>query len=73
MEMTDIDVAAAFTKYYMTQSTMEFSEDLDRIRGGDDFKEDALPLLVKALQQGTALFSVEEQRTVAAAKSERRV
>ena len=62
--MSDADVAAAFTKFYMQRSTIEFSEDLDRIRVADDFKDDALPLLVNALQQGTSLFSIEDQRRI---------
>jgi ribosome assembly protein 3 len=62
--MSDADVTAAFTKFYMQRSTIEFSEDLDRIRVADDFKDDALPLLVNALQQGTSLFSIEDQRRI---------
>jgi ribosome assembly protein 3 len=63
-DMSDADVTAAFTKFYMQRSTTEFSEDLDRIRVADDFKDDALPLLINALQQGTSLFSIEDQRRV---------
>jgi ribosome assembly protein 3 len=62
--MSDADVTAAFTKFYMQRSTIEFSEDLDRIRVADDFKDDALPLLVNALQQGTSLFSIEDQKRI---------
>jgi ribosome assembly protein 3 len=62
--MSDADVTAAFTKFYMQRATTEFSEDLDRLRGADDFKDDALPLLINALQQGTSLFSIEEQRRI---------
>ncbi len=43
---------------------MEFFEDLDKIRNADDFKDEALPVLIQALQQGTGLFSAEEQRSV---------
>ena len=50
---------------------MEFEEDLDRIRGADDFKDDALPLLINALQQGTSFFSVEEQRRIVTAGLEK--
>ena len=63
-QMTDSDVRAAFTKYYMQRATTEFAEDLDKIRGADDFKNDALSLLIGALQQGTECFSIEEQRRV---------
>jgi ribosome assembly protein 3 len=62
--MSDAQVTRAFTQYYTRQATLEFAEDLDRLRGAEDFKEDALALLVQALQQGTALFSTEEQRRV---------
>ena len=68
--MSDADVKTAFTKFYMQRATTEFSEDLDKIRGADDFKDDALPLLINALQQGTTLFSVEEQRRVVTAGME---
>jgi ribosome assembly protein 3 len=62
--LSDADVTAAFTKFYMQRATTEFSEGLDRLRGADDFKDDALPLLINALQQGTSLFSIEEQRRI---------
>ncbi len=66
--MSDADVTAAFTKFYMQRATTEFSEDLDRLRGADDFKDDALPLLINALQQGASLFSIEEQRRIVMAE-----
>ena len=69
--MTDAEVSAAFTKYYMQRATTEFSEDLDRLRGSGDFKDDALPLLVNALQQGTSVFSIEEQRRIVTAGMEK--
>ena len=69
--MSDADVKAAFTKFYMQRATTEFSEDLDKMRGADDFKDDALPLLINALQQGTTLFSVEEQRRIVMAGLEK--
>ena len=65
--MTDVEVSTAFTKYYMQRATKEFSEDLDRIRASDDFRDDAIPLLINALQQGTSIFSIEEQRRIVAA------
>lgn len=64
-------MAAAFTKFYLQRATAEFSEDLDRLRGTDDFKDDALPILIHALQQGTSLFSVEEQRRIVMAGIEK--
>jgi ribosome assembly protein 3 len=65
--MSDIEVSAAFTKYYRQRAAQEFAEDLDRVRAADDFKGDALPLLVKALEQGTSVFSIEEQRRIVTA------
>jgi len=55
----------------MQRATQEFAEDLDRIRGADDFRDDALPLLINALQQGTSVFSKEEQRRVVTAGLEK--
>ena len=65
--MTDVEVSAQFTKFYLQKATQEFAEDLDLIRGADDFRDDAFPLLLKALQQGTAVFSPEEQRRIVTA------
>lgn len=65
--MTDADVSAAFSKYYLQRVTQEFGEDLDRVRAADDFKDDAFALLVNALQQGTSIYSSEEQRRIVTA------
>jgi ribosome assembly protein 3 len=69
--MNDAEVTDAFTKFYLQRATTEFSEDLDRLRGADDFNKDALPLLINALQQGTSLFSMEEQRRIVMAGVEK--
>ncbi|KAH8887052.1 hypothetical protein GQ53DRAFT_331583 [Thozetella sp. PMI_491] len=66
---SDKEVSAAFTAYYLQRSTQEFAEALDKVRVADDFKNDAIPLLVNALQQGTALFSPEDQRKIVTAES----
>ena len=50
----------------MQRATTEFEEDLDKIRGAEDFKGDALALLIAALQQGTNVFSKEDQQRVIA-------
>ena len=63
-EKPDQEIASEFTSYYLQRATKEFAEDLDKVRAADDFKNDALPILVSALQQGTALFSPEEQRRI---------
>ncbi|KAF4632674.1 hypothetical protein G7Y89_g5453 [Cudoniella acicularis] len=62
--LTDAEISTAFTQYYMQRATTEFAEDLDRIRTASDFKDDALPILIHALQQGTEMFSPEEQRRI---------
>ena len=69
-EAHDAEINEAFTRYYMQRATTEFEEDLDKIRGAEDFKGDALSLLIAALQQGTNVFSKEDQqRVVMPAKS----
>ncbi|ORY60712.1 ribosome-assembly protein 3-domain-containing protein, partial [Pseudomassariella vexata] len=56
--------SADFTSFYLQQATKEFAEDLDKVRNADDFKGDALPMLIKGLQQGTALFSKADQQRI---------
>lgn len=51
----------------MQQATVEFAEDLDRIRVAEDFKDEALAILVHSLQQGTTVFTPEEQRRIVTA------
>ncbi len=65
---SDKGVSTEFTAYYLQRATKEFAEDLDKVRVADDFKSDAIPLLVHALQQGTALFSPEDQRKIVTAE-----
>ncbi|KAL2115079.1 hypothetical protein VTJ04DRAFT_10742 [Mycothermus thermophilus] len=65
--ISDQQVQAEFTSYYLQRATQEFANDLDKVRSADDFKNDALHVLIGALQQGTALFSPEEQRRVVTA------
>ncbi|TPX09581.1 uncharacterized protein E0L32_009182 [Thyridium curvatum] len=61
---TSTAVSDQFTSFYLQRATREFAEDLDRVRAADDFRNDALPMLVKALQQGTAMFTPEQQRAI---------
>lgn len=58
------EIDKEFTSFYLQRVTTEFAEDLDKIRGADDFKGDALPILIEALKNGTSLFSEEEKRRV---------
>lgn len=62
--LTDAEVSAAFTRFYMQRVTVEFADDLDRIRGAGDFQDTTLTTLIDALQQGTSIFSIEEQRRI---------
>ncbi|KAI1340675.1 ribosome-assembly protein 3-domain-containing protein [Xylariaceae sp. FL0016] len=64
MAPKDDKTSEEFTSYYLQQSTKEFAEDLDKIRSADDFKADALPMLIKSLQQGTSMFSTADQERV---------
>ncbi|RDW67920.1 hypothetical protein BP6252_09316 [Coleophoma cylindrospora] len=63
--LSDGDVQNLFTKYLMQRATIEFADDLNAIRESDDFKgASSLQLLVKALEQGNASFTTDEQRRV---------
>ncbi|KAI7919465.1 hypothetical protein M0657_007093 [Pyricularia oryzae] len=53
-----------FEGFYLQQATKEFAEDLDKIRAADDFKNDAVPMLVHALKQGATMFSPAEQARI---------
>ncbi|EME77793.1 uncharacterized protein MYCFIDRAFT_33384, partial [Pseudocercospora fijiensis CIRAD86] len=54
-----------FQAFYLRQATREFANDLDKLRSAGDFhQEKSVPLLISALKQGTACFSVEERRMV---------
>lgn len=66
--MSDREVSAAFTSFYLQRATKEFAEDLDKIRSADDFKNNAIPVLVNALSQGTSMFSPLDQRKIVASK-----
>ncbi|PSR85468.1 ribosome-assembly protein 3-domain-containing protein [Coniella lustricola] len=65
-QMSNTEVSAAFTSYYLQRATKEFAEDLDTIRNADDFRNDAVPILINALSQGTTMFSPVDQRRIAA-------
>lgn len=67
---SDSDVSAEFSQYYLQRTTQELAEDLDKVRGAEDFKNDAISMLVHALQQGADMFSPEDKRRIVAAKGE---
>ncbi|SMY28946.1 unnamed protein product [Zymoseptoria tritici ST99CH_1A5] len=54
----------AFSDFILRQTTNEFANDLDKLRSAGDFNERSVPMLVRALRQGTACFSVEERVAV---------
>lgn len=60
----DADVTSAFNRYYMQRVTTELAEDLDRVRGADDFQDSAIKVLISALQDGTDVFSKREKKRV---------
>jgi ribosome assembly protein 3 len=53
-----------FASFYLRSLTKELGEDLEKIRNAPDFKDESLPVLIHALQQGQALFSEEEKNRV---------
>lgn len=59
-----MSVSQEFTNFYLQRTTQEFAEDLDKVRGADDFKAESLPFLIHALQQGTALYPAADQQRV---------
>lgn len=63
-QKSDAEISEEFAAYYLQQATKELAEDLDKVRTADDFKNDAIPLLVHALQQGTVMFSAKEKRKI---------
>lgn len=67
-QMSDAEVSTAFTSFYLQRATKEFAEDLDKIRSADDFKNDAIPVLINALSQGTSMFSPADQRRIVGSK-----
>ncbi|KAK1766536.1 ribosome assembly protein 3 [Phialemonium atrogriseum] len=58
------DVSSEFRSYYLQRATKEFSEDLDQVRNAKDFNNDAIAMLIHALQQGTTMFSEEDQKRI---------
>ena len=72
-QQSDKEVSSEFTSFYLQLATNEFAEDLDAVRGADDFKHNALPMLIRSLEQGTAMFSPEEKRRIVeAGKAEKK-
>lgn len=60
--MTESEISVAFAEFYLQRITNELSNDLNQLRKADDFKESSVLILVNTLQQGSSLYSIEEQR-----------
>lgn len=61
---TNQDADEAFQNFYLRQATQEFANDLDKLRTANDFSEQSIPLLVAALNQGSACFSPGDRARV---------
>ncbi|PVH76019.1 hypothetical protein DL98DRAFT_518249 [Cadophora sp. DSE1049] len=72
-EPKEADIEAAFAKFYMQRVTAEFADDLEKLRTSDDFKDEAVPMLIAALKGGTAMFSREEKKRIVLAGREKDV
>lgn len=57
----------------MKRAAQEFAEDLDKVRGADDWRDDgrALEVLVGSLRQGVGVWTAEERRRVVEAREEK--
>jgi ribosome assembly protein 3 len=66
-ERRPIDPDKAFEDFYLKQATKEFANDIDKLRSAPDFNESHVPVLIRALRQGTACFSREERVRVGGA------
>lgn len=71
-QKTDEATRLEFQSYYLQRATQELAEDLDRVRGADDFKTDSVFYLVHALQQGASQFSKSDQSRVLSARKEQK-
>ena len=61
----------AFQDFYLRQATLEFANDLDKLRSASDFNaKKSIGLLVDALKQGEACFSLEERVKVGGGKAD---
>jgi hypothetical protein len=56
-----------FSSIYLRRIAAELGDDLDKVRGANDFTIRSVPMLVHALKQGASCFSAEEQARVVSA------
>jgi ribosome assembly protein 3 len=67
LPLSDAKVAEQFAAIYLRKITAELGDDLDKVRVAQDFNANSIPMLVKALRQGSSVFGTEEKRRVVAA------
>ncbi|CAK4034230.1 Hypothetical predicted protein [Lecanosticta acicola] len=65
-----LDPEKAFEEFYLRQVTKEFANDLDKLRSAGDFNEKSIPMLVRALKQGTSCFSQDDKQRISNALAE---
>ncbi|KAF2007970.1 hypothetical protein P154DRAFT_528616 [Amniculicola lignicola CBS 123094] len=53
-----------FASIYLRKITGELADDLDKVRGANDFTARSMPMLVHALRQGVSGFEAGERRRV---------
>lgn len=56
-----------FASIYLRRIAAELGDDLDKVRGANDFTIRSVSMLVHALKQGASCFSAEEQAMVISA------
>jgi len=61
MSTSKTEAETAFNQFYLQQATKEFSEDIDKLRAGPDFKVSNIPVLVEALQQGISIYGESDR------------
>jgi ribosome assembly protein 3 len=67
LPLSDAEISEAFASIYLRKVTAELGDDLDKVRVAQDFNANSIPMLVKALSQGSSVFAGEEKRRVVAA------
>lgn len=55
------EAVADFDSWYLRQMTGEFADDLDRMRGANDFTDASLPVLIQALKECAATYTEEQK------------
>ncbi|KAF2730462.1 hypothetical protein EJ04DRAFT_515254 [Polyplosphaeria fusca] len=53
-----------FVSLYQRKIAAELGDDIEKVRGANDFSDRSVPMLVHALRQGVSMFSAEEKGRV---------